>query len=76
MTPQLSFSAKLYQERRIPASQPTLRRPGPNLALGQSITHTLPLAPPLPLPEIVYEETRNVTPAGRTEPWVHGAEEV
>jgi hypothetical protein len=74
-TPQLSFSAKLYQERRIPEDRPTRRRPGSRLQPRMNVVHDLPLDPPLPDPDVVYQETLGVTPAGLTTPWVHGAKE-
>jgi hypothetical protein len=74
-TPQLSFSAKLYQERRIPEDRPTRRRPGPKIEPRMNVVHDLPLNPPLPNPEAVYQETLGITPAGLTVPWVYGDKE-
>ena len=75
-TPPLSMSARLYQERRLPLDQETLRGPGPRLDMSRAIIHTLQMAPPLPAPEALQAEDDHPPDAGKTRPWPHGTEEV
>lgn len=49
--PNISKSAKLYQERRQPDIRKTWRGPGPILNLDANLANHLELKPPLPLPE-------------------------
>jgi hypothetical protein len=49
--PNISKSAKLYQERRQPDIRKTYRGPGPYVDLWANKAHHLDLAPPLPAPE-------------------------
>jgi hypothetical protein len=75
-TPPLSRSAKLYQERHLPADRNTRRRPGPRSDLGRNRVHTIPLEPPLPTVQALHQEDVKPPDAGLTEPWAHGAEEL
>ena len=76
MSTPLSMSARLYQERRLPDDQETLRGPGPRADLGRLMTHSLPMSPPLPLPEAVLAEDDQPPDAGHTRPFPHGDEEI
>ena len=70
----LSQSAKLYQERRIPADRLTRRRPGPRLNMASNLAQQIPLAAPLPLPELL--QTLQTGPdSGLTEAWPHNGQE-
>ena len=75
-TPTLSMSARLYQERRLPQDQETLRGPGPRCDLSRAMIHNLPMVPPLPLPEAVLAEDAQPPDAGHTRPFPHGDEEL
>lgn len=75
-TPELSKSAKLFQERRIPQDVLTQRTPGPRLDLDNNLLHRLPLKPPYPLPEVLQMEADHPPDAGATLPWPHGEEEI
>lgn len=71
--PQIGRSGKLYQERRQPEFQATLRGPGPQIYLADNPVHDLPLEPPYPFPQ--YQRRQNGDPvpdAGRTQAWPHG----
>ena len=68
--PQIGRNAKLYQERRMPAYQPTVRGPAPRLFLADNPVHTLPLAAPLPNPKFQYN--RKYVDGGQTLPWPSG----
>lgn len=71
--PQVGRSGKLYQERRQPQFQATLRGPGPQIYLPHNPVNDLVLAPPLPWPK--YQHANNGDPvpdAGRTQAWPHG----
>jgi hypothetical protein len=65
-------SAKLYQERRQPVFQQTLRSPGPQIYLPDNPVNDLPLEPPLPSPEI--KRIENCTPVDTTltQVWPYG----
>jgi hypothetical protein len=43
---QITRSAKLYQERRQPQTQPTMRSPGPQVYLPDNLVNKLKLEPP------------------------------
>lgn len=71
--PNIGRSGKLYQERRQPEFQATLRGPGPQIYFPDNLVHRLPLEPPFPNPQ--YQQSNNGTPvpdAGRTQAWPHG----
>ena len=68
-------SAKLYQERRLPQDRNTRRRPGMRSDMSRNQVHFLPLAPPLPTPEVLQDEDNQPPDAGRTKPWPHGDKE-
>lgn len=71
--PQISRSGKLYQERRQPEFQATLRGPGPQIFLADNLAHDLPLEPPYPYPQYQRGANGNPVPdAGRTQVWPHG----
>jgi len=68
--PNISKSAKLYQERRQPDIRKTWRGPGPYLNLKDNLALNLKLQPPLPIPET------QINPAApdntKTEVWPFG----
>lgn len=66
-------SAKLYQERRQPNIQPTMRGPGPQVYFPDNAANHLSLEPPLPLPELV---DNTPVDTGETQVWPHGNETV
>lgn len=68
--PQIGRNAKLYQERRMPAYVPTLRGPGPQIYLPDNPVNFLPLEPPLPAPQYLYN--RKYVDGGKTLPWPSG----
>jgi hypothetical protein len=73
--PNISKSAKLYQERRQPDIRTTLRGPGPYLNLDANPVNTLKLEPPLPFPDAQRINNGNPPPdAGRTVVWPFGDE--
>jgi hypothetical protein len=74
--PRLSMSPKLYQERRLPADRETLRGPGPRSNFEQNKTRMVPLAPPLPTPDVLQLEGGHPPDAGLTAPWPHGSLEI
>ncbi|NDD52267.1 hypothetical protein EBZ39_00045 [bacterium] len=75
---QISRSAKLYQERRQPQFQPTMRGPGPQVYLPNNPVHSLTLEPPLPYPPTCIESTSNanvevpVVDTNTTQVWPYG----
>ena len=71
----ISRSARLYQERRLPGDQETLRSPGPRGNLDQLMIHSLTLSPPYPAPAVLQETAAPPPDAGHTQPWPHGAAE-
>ena len=76
MAVNMSQSAKLYQERRIPQDRITRRGPGPRADLSNNLVHTLTMLPPLALPEALQEENNHPPDAGNTKPWPHADQEV
>jgi hypothetical protein len=68
--PNIGRSAKLYQERRLPQYQPTLRGPGPQVYLPDNPVNHLTLESPLPLPQYLYN--RKYVDGGNTQPWPNG----
>ena len=66
---QLSRSARLYQERRIPNDQLTLRRPGPRHCPAMNAVHSIPLSPPFPLPSVLRHGQQTTPDIGHTPPW-------
>lgn len=71
--PQVGRSGKLYQERRQPQFQATLRGPGPQIYLPQNPVHDLTLSPPLPWPKYLHQNNGDPVPdAGRTQAWPSG----
>jgi hypothetical protein len=66
-------SAKLYQERRQPNVQTTMRGPGPQVYFPDNAVHHLQLEPPLPIPDLV---DRTPVDTGETQVWPHGNETV
>lgn len=75
VTPHLSRSAKLYQERRIPAAQATRRMPSPRFDAEHNQVHFIPLTTPLPTAEILQDQGGHPPDAGATQPWPHGGDE-
>lgn len=71
---QISKSAKLYQERRQPQLQPTLRGPGPQVYLPNNPVHSLNLEPPLPPPSSCVNENLDAPDIDttRTQAWPYG----
>jgi hypothetical protein len=72
MAVQLSRSAKLYQERRIPQDRTTRRLPNARTNLSMHPTHRIPFAPPYPTPEVLRKEQSSDPDAQLTVPWPHG----
>lgn len=78
-TPELSQSAKLYQERKQPEHRETRRQPSPHLDLGENAVHTMDLHPPLPLIDVLHEEGNQPPGVGGGSeiwPWGVGEEEI
>lgn len=76
-TPTLSQSAKLYQERKLPADRNTRRGPGPRHSFDLNAVHTLPLHPPLPWPDAcLMAGQQPPLAAGLSQPWPYGTEEI
>lgn len=76
-TPRLSMSAKLYQERRIPAGRLTRRLPSPRADLDRNLAHRIPLEPPYPTVDALHGQGTNPPDAGETAPWPwQGKEEI
>ena len=71
----LSRSAKLFQERRLPDDRLTRRRPGPRMNVDANLVRHLPLSPPLPLVEILRNESDGSPDQGLTVPWPRGLSE-
>ena len=76
MTVELSRSARLYQERRLPQDQETLRGPGPRSDLNRTMVHSLPMKAPFPTAEALQTENNHPPDAGHTQPWPRGMEEI
>lgn len=70
--PNISKSAKLYQERRQPDIRVTWRGPGPYLSLQNNPATTLKLSPPLPFPDT--QRDNNAPDNTRTVVWPFGDE--
>jgi hypothetical protein len=73
-TPNLTRSAKLYQERRQPEHRNTRRHPGPHHDFGMNAAHRVPQRPPYPTISILQSQNDNEPDAGRTTPWPWGVE--
>jgi hypothetical protein len=73
-TPQLSRSAKLYQERRLPNDRLTRRLPTARSDFDRCLAHSLPLTPPLPIPDLLRGDAAQPPDAGLTTPWPTGEE--
>jgi len=71
-TPELSRSAKLYQELREPDHRTTRRTPSPHINLGDNAAHHLEMKTPYPLYDVLHEEDDKPPESGRTDPWPHG----
>ena len=71
---QISQSAKLYQERRQPQFQPTMRGPGPQVYLPNNPVHRLTLEPPQLNTQVpcVAADCAPVTDTTRTQVWPYG----
>jgi hypothetical protein len=69
--PQIGRSAKLYQERRQPAFQCTLRGPGPRVYLPDNAVNHLNLEPPYANTQISQQECSQPD-GGRTRVWPFG----
>lgn len=69
MTVIVGRSAKLYQERRQPHIQPTMRSPGPQVYLPDNAVHTLNLEPPFPNPALI---DNTPVDTGKTTVWPYG----
>lgn len=72
----VSQSAQLYQERRVPQDRLTRRGPGPRSNLAQNPVTSLPLQPPFPLPEVLQAEGDQPPDAGLTQVWPFGDKEL
>lgn len=68
--PNISKSAKLYQERRQSGIRKTWRGPGPYLDLASNLANYLPLQPPLPAPETQIDPT--APDSVKTQVWPFG----
>lgn len=68
----INRSAKLYQERRQPQFQPTLRGPGPQVYLPSNPVHRLTLEPPLPHPNACAASDVPIVDTTRTQVWPYG----
>jgi len=77
-TPELSQSARLFQERRIPQDRTTRRLPAPRSDLERNLVHRIPLEPPLPTTDALQKEGDHPPDAGGTAiwPWGKGEEEI
>jgi hypothetical protein len=69
--PQIGRSAKLYQERRQPAFQRTLRGPGPRIYLPDNAVNHLNLEPPYANADVT-QQACNEPDVGRTRVWPFG----
>lgn len=72
--PTISRSAKLYQERRQPQFDQTLRGPGPQVYLPDNPVHTIKLEPPLPYPNARLNNPDSACGISdtRTQVWPYG----
>lgn len=71
-TPELSRSAKRYQELREPEHRTTRRRPSPHLDRRDNGAHSLEMKPPYPLYDVLHAEDDKPPESGLTSPWPHG----
>jgi hypothetical protein len=76
MTIELSRSAKMYQERRMPESRLTQRRPGSRADIGNNLANHLRMEPPAPLPEVRLMKNDQDPDAGLTQVWPYGNEHI
>jgi len=67
----VSKSAKLYQERRQPAFQKTMRAPGQQISPRENLVHKITLDPPFPQPDFCANGNP-VPDTGRTQLWPFG----
>ena len=77
-TPELSRSARLYQERREPDHRVTRRRPNTHIDVGRNAAHTVTMSPPYPLPEVLQGEDMQPPDGGASKvwPWGYTEEEI
>lgn len=75
-TPDLSKSARLYQERMEPEHRNTRRFPAARHDLGINAAHGLPMHPPYPTVDILHDEDNKPPEAGETGVWPRGAIEI
>jgi hypothetical protein len=71
-TPELSQSAKLYQERRQPTHRETRRTPNTHLDLAENAVHTMDMRPPYPTIDVLHAEDYKPPEGGATTVWPHG----
>jgi len=71
-TPELSRSAKLYQEMREPEHRETHRQPNTHLALADNAANTMEMKPPYPTIDVLHAEDDKPPAAGATDLWPHG----
>jgi len=71
-TPQLTKSAKLYQERRQPQHRNTRRHPGMHHDFDMNAANHLELRAPFPTIETLHIENDKPPDAGRTDIWPWG----
>ena len=72
---EIGQSARLYQERK--GRRVTRRGPGSHLGTNDNLAHKVPLAIPLPLPELQAHLNGSPPPdAGRIPTWPHGEERI
>lgn len=69
--PNISRSAKFYQERRQPAFQKTMRDPGFQINLAANLVHHIKLDPPFPAPNFC-NNGNPVPDTGLTQVWPYG----
>ena len=70
--PQIGRSAKLYQERRQPIFQTTLRGPGPRIYLPDNAVNHLNLEPPHATTQSLFPGCSDPADTGRTRVWPFG----
>lgn len=71
-TPELSQSAKLYQERVEPAHRETRRQPNAHLDMAANAVHTMDMQPPYPTIDVLHATDDKPPDAGGTTPWPYG----
>lgn len=74
-TPELSMSAKLYQEMRQPDHRETRRTPNTHIDLRGNAVHDLAMRPPYPTIDVLHGEDDKPPEAGGTDPWPYGTVE-